>query len=466
MSRFQCLDDWLDWQEQLHFKEIDLGLERVSAVACKLGLIEIPRKNNDNNNASGLSGAFAADSKVVIVAGTNGKGSCIKTIEQGLLVQQNTDHNIPLVGSYTSPHIHHYCERICIDGVPVSEQIVCDAFEAIDQARGDTPLTYFEFGTLAALWVFKQYNMPYVLLEVGLGGRLDAVNIVDADIAVVTSIGIDHQEWLGNDRNVISREKLGIARKNRPLVIGESDLTPNLQKAVSVFLSRVISRDFKVITHGDSWEFHLIEENGIEKNVRLVKADSLPFPSLHLASVATGLCVLQILGQLPSISDLRNLMSGLELAGRYESQWVEGVEVIFDVAHNPAAAGVLAQQLSRNDDQFAKTYAVIAVMADKDHQAIIASLSSQIDHWFLGNLTEVARAATTDTLKTIFDQQQHAQLYTYTIKKSVELAFESAIFEAGHNGSKPDQNGHDRIVVFGSFYTVAAIKSLIRKIYS
>jgi len=218
MPRFSLLSDWLAWLETLHPQAIDLGLSRIHQVANKLNLLRAPSFISHEHSA-----ALAVEAgRVFTVAGTNGKGSCVATIEQTLIAQHYK------VGSYTSPHLHHYCERIRIDGKPADDSLVCDAFAAIDEARGNISLTYFEFGTLAALWIFVQQQIPYVVLEVGLGGRLDAVNIVDADIAIVTSIAVDHEEWLGSDREVIAVEKLGVTRKDRPTVIAEQDLTKSL----------------------------------------------------------------------------------------------------------------------------------------------------------------------------------------------------------------------------------------------
>ena len=244
MARFTQLQDWLSWLEQLHPKAIDLGLQRVYSVASNLNLLK-PSTSISHE----FSGAFNSDDinacpTVVTIAGTNGKGSCVSVLEQALVNQKSSSK--ACVGSYTSPHLHHFCERIRIDQQPVSEALVCDAFADIDRARGDISLTYFEFGTLAALWIFARKNIPYILLEVGLGGKLDAVNIVDADIAVVTSIDIDHEDWLGSDRNIISQEKLGVARTGRPLIIAEANMTPALKLAAEKAECLLIDRDFSL----------------------------------------------------------------------------------------------------------------------------------------------------------------------------------------------------------------------------
>jgi dihydrofolate synthase/folylpolyglutamate synthase len=494
MSRFHRLDDWLDWQQQLHVKEIDLGLQRVSAVAAKLNLILLSddRINLDSPNYSGVfnshisktnaskANASKTKAKVVSVAGTNGKGSCIKTIEQGLLIQHSANSKLlnsqpfnsqqfnsqqGLVGSYTSPHIEHYCERICIDGQPVSESLICDAFAAIDKAREEIPLTYFEFGTLAALWIFQQKKIPYVLLEVGLGGRLDAVNIVDADIAVITSIGIDHEEWLGSDRNIISKEKLGIAREKRPLVIGEKNLTHYLKQAMLDYPAFVIDRDYQCVVEGnDHWHFQWFEDQSSQESLTLVK------PPLYLETVATGLMALKLLDCLPSSEQLQELMLHLQLPGRFESMQVNGIQVIFDVAHNPAAAKILSGKLASSQKAGEQTLAVMAMMSDKDHINVLNELQPYIDHWYIGELSDIPRAATNEELQTIFESVSTAnKIYPFSVAETIEAAFAAALSKlCGFCESNGDteQNGRGRILVFGSFYTVAAIKQFIANQFS
>ncbi|MEO0442952.1 MAG: bifunctional tetrahydrofolate synthase/dihydrofolate synthase [Pseudomonadota bacterium] len=463
MVRFQELSDWLQWQQQLHPKSIDLGLQRVSRVAKNLGLLKPA-----TSISQAFSGPLNADATVITVAGTNGKGSCLKTIEQCLITQQLT------VGVYTSPHLHHYCERICINGAPVSEPAACKAFAEIDKARGDISLSYFEFGTLAALWLFVQHRVDFILLEVGLGGRLDAVNIVDADIMAVTSIGIDHQAWLGSDRNLISREKLGIARSSRPLFIAETQLTPALKRASNLYPVKQINRDFyfSKITQ-DSWQYS-------EINYKL----TLPVPNLPPTSVAAGLAILSHLDLLPEDDTLSAVVSALALPGRFQQVSVEQKTVIFDVAHNVAAAQLLAERLSADgfrssadvsclsadgsclsadgsflsadgsflsaDGSNGVVRAVVAMLDDKEHTKIIDTLSHCIQIWYLGDLSNVPRALPAKQLMEFFYQADLADKPAVYIENTVENAFNAALSES---------NEHDRIVVFGSFFTVAAIQS-------
>lgn len=443
MSRFATLADWLDYLEQLHPKSIDLGLERVYSVARRLNLLNAP-----SEYSHAYSGQLNSLQKVVTVAGTNGKGSCVASLEQALLLKaaeadgsDSSSPKTPTVGSYTSPHLHHYCERICIDGQPVCESLVCDAFAAIDQAREEISLSYFEFGTLAALWIFIQKKVPYMLLEVGLGGRLDAVNIVDADIAVVTSIDVDHEEWLGNDRDIISQEKLGIAREGSPLIIAESSLTPSLRQISNRSLSFFIDRDFSFeLLEQKRWRINLGKSNFI-----------LPVPGLPLNSVISALMVLQQLKQLPDVEHLTNLMHELSLPGRFERTRFENIDLIYDVAHNPAAARVLAKGLRSSSTDYQKTYAVMAVMADKNHAEIIKALPELFDHWFVGGLSNIPRAAS-DSLLTEKLIEQGVNITNISREAEIEKAFEAALTVA---------KSHDRIVVFGSFYTVAAVQHYV-----
>lgn len=481
MARFTTLNEWLSWLEKLHPKAIDLGLQRVYTVACTLDLLKSPSLISHE-----FSGAFnfkdtTTNPTVITVAGTNGKGSCVSVIEQSITksitnstiksltkysTQKAVDINVAnnVIGSYTSPHLHHFCERIRIDNKCVNEALVCDAFAAIDKARRDVSLTYFEFGTLAALWIFAQKNIPIIVLEVGLGGRLDAVNIVDADIAVVTSIDVDHEEWLGSDRNIISQEKLGVARVGGPLIIAETNLTPALELAAKDDNSLLIERDFFINQKAVNKK---VEKHNVEKNLEdnLKDSDSiqvgqwqfkyrdlskdLPLPSLPLPSVAAALVVLDLLKIMPIKENLIALMKNIGLPGRFQKTIVDNKCVIYDVAHNPAAAIQLARRLAQEPTgNNGKTLAVMAVMSDKDHGAMLAPLYSVIDHWYLGDLSNIPRAARARDLASLFNRNQ----CSYDIEATIENAFHKASSVACE---------HDRIVVFGSFYTVAAIQSLV-----
>ncbi|MFT6388839.1 MAG: dihydrofolate synthase/folylpolyglutamate synthase [Cellvibrionaceae bacterium] len=436
MNRFDNLSSWLNWLEQLHPKSIDLGLERVYTVATQLKLLKC---------SSSISHSFSGQlnttdqCSVITVAGTNGKGSCVATLEKALLAQPLNKKSKHRVGSYTSPHLHHYCERIRIDGKPVSAALVCDAFSVIDQARKDISLTYFEFGTLAALWVFTQEQIPFVLLEVGLGGRLDAVNIVDADIAVVTSIDIDHQDWLGSDRDIISQEKLGVSREFSPLIITESRLTPSLKAVIERKECLFVGRDFSfVVLNKKQWRLQMQSVDYL-----------LPLPLLPLASVVAAIVVLAQLDRLPDKKILERVVLAVSLPGRFEMSNINGIDIIYDVAHNPAAAEALAKRLANSAEGYSKSYAVMGVMADKDHLGIIKPLLSQFHSWFLGGLPDIPRAASEAFLLTTLSKIKGDKVDIFA-ESTVEKAFDSALAGA---------TSHDRIVIFGSFYTVAAVQN-------
>lgn len=438
MPEFSTLSDWLSWQEALHPKEIDLGLERVYAVAQSLDLLH-PPENADYPYSGRLK---ITGTQVFTVAGTNGKGSCVATIEQCLLAQGYR------VGSYTSPHLHHYCERICIDGQPVSEDQVCQAFAAIDQARGDISLSYFEFGTLAALWLFVQAQMPFVLLEVGLGGRLDAVNIVDADVAVITSIGIDHEDWLGRDREQIALEKLGVTRPSQTVVVTETSPTHSLKEFVFGHTSTTTNGVVRVQLIDQHFTVESTESNEFKwRPAKQHDLKQLPLPDLSLTSVIGGLQALFLRDLLPDDDTLLTILSRLQLKGRYQKLTFRGRQLVFDVAHNPAASEKLADSLQYEGHFQGKTYGVFGIMVDKDIAGILQPLSHIVDYWYGGEIPDQPRSAKISQLKRALGDNKQADL-----SKSVITAFNRALTESKE---------HDRIAIFGSFLTVAAIQQSI-----
>lgn len=412
--RFETLAEWLAWQETLHPTVIDLGLERVSAVAARLGLLT-PKHI------------------VITVAGTNGKGSSVALLESILV---NAGHR---VGSYTSPHILSYNERIRIDRQPVADADLMLAFEHIDQARGDISLSYFEFGTLAAMELFQHAALDVALLEVGLGGRLDAVNIQDADVALVTGIGIDHVEWLGPDRESIGREKAGIFRAGRPAICSDP-APPESVRATAAGLAAdwyALNERFGFDVRAAGWEWW-------GPGIRMME---LPMPALpgpiQVQNAAGVLMVLHCLGERLPVT-LQATHTGLQqmrLRGRFEI--VPGpIECIFDVAHNPHAAEQLAAALAARPCH-GRTLAVCGMLADKDAAGVAATLSDQIQAWYLGGL-EGARGQSAQRLAErmgVADQNTH--LY----------ADVPAAYAAAHAAA---QTG-DRILVFGSFHTIAEL---------
>ncbi len=421
--RFKTLSDWLQWQESLHSSEIDMGLDRVRAVAERLDLL-------------------SPTAKVVTVAGTNGKGSCVTTL-QTLLSASNAN-----VVSYTSPHLQVYNERIRIDGQPVSDEIICRAFDRIDQARSDISLTYFEFGTLAAIDVAVQLHADYLVLEVGLGGRLDAVNIVDADISVVTSIAQDHESWLGTDLDVIGWEKAGIFRKGRPAICASPDVPTSVAAHAKDVGAKYIAVDeaYYWSFKGDMWQWS--GKTAMNEPVEYV---DLPVPSLPMPSVAAALQVFTLLGYELTPAHMI-LLAGLSLPGRSQRIMIDGVTFILDVAHNPAASQFLADQLIKTPAQ--KTLAVIAMMADKDCTAVLGHLKPVVDEWFFSGLSDNPRAATASELVKALglgDAGNVAQV------EAVSVGIDLALAQAFKG---------DRVVIMGSFFTVAEALSHMERMRS
>lgn len=407
--RFELLEDWLRWQESCHPVAIDLGLERVSQVAQRLGLLP-------------------ATSKVITVAGTNGKGTCVAALEA--LVQ---DAGFTC-GVYSSPHILRYNERIRINGYFASDADICRAFAAIDEARGDISLTYFEFGTLAALFLFHEAGLSYWVLEVGLGGRLDATNIVDADIAVITSIALDHTEWLGPDRESIGREKAGISRPGIPLVCADFDPPASVLEVAKQQGCQLlqIGADFGFCESPQGTVFWVRDLQGAPISVHL------PQPSLAAAMQVGRL--LNLFVDLPVAAFAR-----ISLPGRLEYVVVGGRSVILDVAHNPAAFAYLAQGL-RNRHPEEKFLIVVAMMADKDLEESLAAFDGVVESWHLTTIPGFARAASTVQLRQALPGAAPAREFG---------AVADALQAALQSGSTAP------VLVTGSFYTVADAKRFL-----
>lgn len=403
--RFSNLNDWLLWQQNVHAKAIDLGLERVSKVAEALGLLQ------------------PQSAQVITVAGTNGKGSCVAALEAVLTAAGKR------CGAYTSPHLLRYNERVRIDSQQVSDADLCQAFEDIDQARGDISLTYFEFGTLAALHLFAREPLDYWLLEVGLGGRLDATNIIDADVAVVTSIDLDHMEWLGNNREDIGREKAGIFRAKHPAVCADAQAPKSV-----VDQAERLECAFSVIGK----DFGFRDENGqvifwSDISVSAPVAVTLPKPSL-----AAAYHVAHIL-KLPQASDLASVFANLNLPGRMQRVYHKGASILLDVAHNPAATAQLARNLTQQVRE-GRVAAVVAMMGDKNLVQSLAPLCLLVDEWALCTIHDLPRAATTEALAAALPVDSCKHAYTSVANALAELT-RRAEFEL--------------ILVTGSFYTVA-----------
>ena len=420
--RFATLQDWLAWLESCHPQEIELGLQRVATAAQRLGV-------------------DSGDSVVITVAGTNGKGSCVACLN-ALLISAGCR-----VGCYTSPHFVDYNERIRIDDQPIDDQSLIDAFARIDRARADIPLTYFEFGTLAALDIFQRSALDVIVLEVGLGGRLDAVNIIDPDIAIVTCIDLDHQQWLGDNREQIGAEKAGIFRAAKPAVCADPDPPDSLQARADAVGAHWYARgaDFDITELGaQTWSWRGRSRLMAERTLV-----DLPRPQLPIDSAAAALQAVQLLEG--SGIDIANVdyqcLARLQLPGRFQCVEAQGRQLIFDVAHNPGAARYLAARL-REKPVSGRSHALFAVMADKDVPGIVAALQHSFDSWTVADLDNNSRAMAASDLAELIRWQGIEQV---TIDSTVAQAYRRLLSA---------MTAQDRLVVFGSFVTVAAVMQL------
>jgi dihydrofolate synthase/folylpolyglutamate synthase len=416
--RFDSLGAWLDWQLTLHPQPIEPGLERVRRVAHRCGWTP-PR------------------CAVITVGGTNGKGSCVALADA---ILRAGDYR---TGTFTSPHLVDYSERICVQGERASAASLVAAFERIADALGPDTLTFFEFNTLAALLIFETAAPDALILEVGMGGRLDAVNIVDADVAIVVSVGIDHAEWLGADLESIAREKAGIFRAGRPALYGGDAPPPAslIEVADSVgAVLRLRGRDFRGVPRPEGrWDFLVDRGEGSDRLM------DLPAPALagaaQLGNAATTIAALtELRARLPLDRDavVRGL-EGVSLRGRFE-RFVDGdVEWVLDVAHNPAAADVLAASLAAIPSH-GRTLAVCGMLADKDVPGVLARLRGCVDAWI---------AATTQGPRGLDD----AELARRGAAAGVQMHPGGTVTDAMRLARQRAGAG-DRIVVFGSFHTV------------
>ncbi len=408
------LQQWLSWQETLHPKPMDLGLERLALVLARLGHQQ-------------------PSYTVITVAGTNGKGSSVAFLEAILRAAGYR------VGAYTSPHLLRYNERVRVNGVEAEDSELCQAFAYINRVREDISLTYFEFGTLAALELFQQADIDVALLEVGLGGRLDAVNVLDADAALISTIGLDHQDWLGSDRNSIGREKAGVLRSGRPAVCADPD------PPVSV-LQYAQQINATLYCYGKDYDFSGQEQEWCWWSEGM-NLKALPLPVLQgthqLLNAAGVLMLLQTLAQRLPVQPqaIRQGLMDAQLWGRF--QVIPGpIEWILDVTHNVQGASVLAQCLAERPCK-GRTHAVLGMLADKDVQGVVQALKERIDEWHTASLDGPRGCSAEQLAKHVEEAGIRNPVSCYP---DVEQACRAA---AGANRG-------DRVVVFGSFHTVAA----------
>ncbi|MBY0544922.1 MAG: bifunctional tetrahydrofolate synthase/dihydrofolate synthase [Gammaproteobacteria bacterium] len=405
------LPQWLSYLETLHLKSIDLSLERISAVAKILGIE-----------------AFSCP--VITIGGTNGKGSTVALLEA---IYRKGGYK---VASYISPHLHHFNERIRFNGNEIEDASLVTLFKTIENARGGITLTFFEYTTLAALLFFKQLEPDVILLEVGLGGRFDAVNIIDADVAIIASIDLDHTEWLGETREKIGFEKAGIFREGKIAICGDPDppqsLVQEALKKKTVFYCQ--GREFNYVK-GGAWEWQ-------SPNLHL---SNLPVPELAIQNASTVLMAYSTLAyRLPVSADvLADAMSNTRVPGRFQTIRV-APRVVIDVAHNPAAAAMLSQQLSEKLDAHDKIVAVFGALNDKDAAGMIDKLSKQISEWYIAPL-QTPRSYTMDDLFRDVEKGGATNIQKFD---TIKLAYENAL-----NSCTSDSC----IIIFGSFYTIAEL---------
>jgi dihydrofolate synthase/folylpolyglutamate synthase len=408
------LSTWLHWLEQLHHKDIDLGLERIKQVAHFLNLQ-----------------AFTCP--VITIGGTNGKGSCVATLES-IYLQAGYK-----VGAYTSPHILHFNERIRVNGQEVSNADIVNAFQIIERARGDVYLSFFEFATLAGLLIFQQMELDIILLEVGLGGRFDAVNMIDADVAVIASIDIDHTDWLGDSREKIGFEKAGIFRQGKYAICG--DFNPP-----QVVLDHAAKIGANLFCHGRDFYFNVDNLLSIwDWHGPHVQLHALPLPHLAMQNVSSALMAYCCLAEKLPVSHqaLTRAIESVRVSGRFQ-KIEDNPLVILDVAHNPAAAFMLSQRLKQELKPTQKLIAVFSALNDKEVSAIVEHLSEQVTEWYIAPLPS-SRSWAIDDLK-----EELLRGGASNIKKfdDITTAYKSALLHSGADNC---------IIVFGSFYTVAEV---------
>ena len=414
--RFDSVNEWLEWQQTVHPLNIDFKLERILSVFKKLNISKIAKK-------------------IVTVAGTNGKGSTVSFLES---ILKNNNYK---VGAFTSPHILKYNERIKINGREIDDDQLLDAFELIDKKRENNTLTYFEFATLSAFYIFSKLDLDVVILEVGLGGRLDATNIIDSDISIITSIGIDHTEFLGNTIDSIALEKAGVMRPFKKSIFAQNNPPAAIYKYAknkSVNLL-VHNNDYQVIRHPKNWELS-------SKSLSIKKIPNLKLIGDYQYNYAAA-SVLALKEILPScldnISLLKTALSETEISGRF--QYVQNSpDIILDVAHNEDAAKSLLKNIK--DKGYEQINVVLGILNDKDVYSIVEPFIPYVNNWFIGTINSERGMNAEEIeyrIKSMFKKNLNIRTFN-----SVSTAFCSA---------KTEQKSSSLLLVYGSFYTVSEV---------
>ncbi|KPQ01447.1 bifunctional tetrahydrofolate synthase/dihydrofolate synthase [Marinobacter sp. HL-58] len=417
------LEQWLGYLESIHPSEIDLGLDRVLLVLRRLFR---------NNPAA----------RILTIGGTNGKGSAVAALEKLLLCAGRT------TGAYTSPHLQRYNERVRINGSNVADADLVRAFERVEAARGNITLTYFEFGTLAAFVLFEEAGVDDWVLEVGLGGRLDAVNVLDPDLAIITSVDIDHVAYLGDNREVIGFEKAGILRPGINAIYADTDPPASV-------LQQVSAQKVRLERPGQTYQLVPVSDQGMVPGYALRQdryGDEIMLPDtgLPIHSLAAAVVAIRQLEPGLAPATIEQVLSDLTLPGRYEVLQASP-RVIVDVGHNPHAAAWLADRIVRRRDSNGRVIAIYAALADKDVEGVAGAMNSVVDRWYLSGL-DVPRGLAAEELALRLEGivEGSRVLLAGSVEKALEQALKGAAEE-------------DLIIVFGSFYTVAAARDALGK---
>ena len=412
--RFDTVNEWLEWQQTVHPLNIDFKLERILSVYEKLDVAKIAKK-------------------VITVAGTNGKGSTVSFLES-ILCKNNIN-----VGTFTSPHILKYNERIKINGKEIDDESLLNVFELIDQKRGNTTLTYFEFATLSAFYLFSKADLDVVVLEVGLGGRLDATNIIDSDVSIITSIGIDHTEFLGDTIDSIALEKAGVMRPFKKCIFAQENPPSVLYKYSKNRSVNLLTHnnDYTITRYSDSWSI-------VSKAMEIHDIPNLKMIGDYQYNYAAAAVIAldDILPEALSNQELlRNALCDTTIPGRF--QYLQhSPDIILDVAHNEDAAKSLATNIKRLD--YKTIHVVLGILADKDVYSIVKPFSLLVDHWHIGTIGSERGMNAEEIkfrIKSLFKNKFSIQTYN-----SVTAAYNGAIYQ---------QDDNTLILVYGSFYTVS-----------
>ena len=412
--RFDTVNEWLEWQQTVHPLNIDFKLERILSVYEKLDVTKVAKK-------------------IITVAGTNGKGSTVSFLES-ILCKNNIN-----VGTFTSPHILKYNERIKINGKEIDDESLLNVFELIDQKRGNTTLTYFEFATLSAFYLFSKADLDVVVLEVGLGGRLDATNIIDSDISIITSIGIDHTEFLGDTIDSIALEKAGVMRPFKKCIFAQEKPPSVLykyskNKSVNLLIH---NNDYTVNRYSDSWSI-------VSKAMEIQDIPNLKMIGDYQYNYATAsvIALNDILPEALSNQELlKNALCDTLIPGRF--QYLQhSPDIILDVAHNEDAAKSLATNIKRLG--YKKIHVVLGILADKDVYSIVKPFSLLVDHWHIGTISS--------------ERGMNAEEIKFRIKSLFKNKFSIETYNSisvAYHGAVNQQDDNTLILVYGSFYTVS-----------